>query len=319
MKTLITHFTILILMLTCFNLYAQHRSVTKRIDSLSLDYYLEDPTYLINKNYVVFEYQQTRKIIYADIPSFRVSRFVRDCGIASDKNGVYFRGKLLKIDTAGLRTVGEGGNYRTTRWLWKTNKKVFEDSVELRGIDAKSFEAIDCINGGYFRDKNFIYYFDKKIKGSDPGTVNKTCADICYDKNNVYNKGKIMYYNNHKLFPVNDVLTKTQNEVIAYVDRGGLQVSSIDASTLRGLSKNYAVNKYHVYYDTTALPIKPKNFKNIRLWNPAYISDGVNVYYGTDLDITLDGASFGVLSHSNFYYDKNICTKVARQRKKVNK
>ena len=315
MKTLTTFFTILILMLTCFNLYAQDRLVAKRIDSLSLDYYLEDPTYLINKNYVVFEYKQTRKIIYADMSSFKIPRYSVESGVACDKNGVYFQGDLLKIDTSGLRLISGAGDYGSDKVFWKTNEKVFENATEHSDFDAKTFQSI---GSGYFRDKNYVYYYDAKMAGSDPGTISRTDNPmVYYDKNNCYNKGKIIYYHDQKLSPANYTLGKAQNEVIAnyafidhyYANRQTKAVSSIDAPTLRGLSRYYSVDKRHVYYDTIALPIKPKNFKHIKVWdqlNSAYISDGINVYYRADkIETNIDVKSFGMLPHADLCYDKN--------------
>lgn len=315
MKTLITRFAIPILMLTCFNLYAQDRLVAKRIDSLSLDYYLEDPTYLINKNYVVYEYQQTRKIIYADMPSLYFPRTSGESGIACDKNGVYFQGNLIKTDTTGIKVIGEARESRNGTWFWKTREKVFEDSVERKDIDAKTFEAR---GSGYFRDKNFIYYDGSKIEGSDPSTISTTNnPKVCYDKNNIYNKGKIMYYGDKKLSAVNYVLSKAENEILAnyaFIDEGyyvNVQtrvVSSMDEPSLKGLSRFYSIDKRHVYFDTTALPILATNFKHVKVWdqvNRAYVSDGINLYYGAEPDTTFDAKSFGMLPHSDFCYDKN--------------
>jgi hypothetical protein len=314
MKTLIIYLTIPIFIFTCFNLYAQDRLVAKRIDSLSLDYYLENPTYFINKNYVVFEYRQTRKVIEADIASFHLPRSSGESGIACDKNGVYFQGDLLKTDTTGLRLISGTGDYGSNKWFWKTSDKVFENVTERSDIDAKTFQSI---SSGYFRDKNHVYYCDTKIVGSDPGTVSGTSNPLVYyDKNNIYNKGKIMYYHDQKLSPVNYTLSKAQNEVIAnyafmedyYVNRQTRAVSSIDAPTLKGLSRFYSADKHHIYFDSTAMPIKPKNFKHVKVWdqvNSVYVSDGINVYHGADPDTAFDAQSFGVLPHSDFCYDKN--------------
>ena len=97
--------------------------------------YLEDPTYIINKGYVVYQDCKTHTIIYPDSISFRRPKYDQ-YGFALDKNGVYLRGKLVKIDTTGF--VAFGSNEKQ-ELLWKTNKAVFKDLTELKGIDAATF------------------------------------------------------------------------------------------------------------------------------------------------------------------------------------
>jgi hypothetical protein len=298
-----------------FDSHAQDKATIKRLDSLSLTDYLESPIYFINKDYVVFEYKKIKKIIYADMSSFHVLPYANESGIACDKNGVYFQGDFLKIDTTGLKFVGVAGEYENNKLFWKTSDKVFQNLIERNDIDAKTFQSI---GSGYFRDKNYVYYYDVKITGSDPGTISGTYnAKVYYDKNNIYNKGKIMYYHDKKLSAVNYTISKAEHEIIAnyafleeayYINRQTRVVSSIDAPSLKGLSRFYSMDKYHVYFDTTALPIKPENFKHIKVWdqaNRSYISDGVHVYSGTELDTSFDAPSFGMLPHSDFCFDKN--------------
>ena len=58
--------------------------------------------YIINQDYVIYQEKDTRKIIKPDMASFvplNVSR------LAKDKNGIYYQGDLIKIDTTGFRVV----------------------------------------------------------------------------------------------------------------------------------------------------------------------------------------------------------------------
>ena len=308
MKNISTFF-LLGLFWGCSNVFAQDRAIVPKIKALSLDSYLEEPAYIINKNYAVYECGKTRKIIYADIPSFKRINYYGS-GIALDKNGVYFQGTLLKIDTTGFEVVGNTGEHPVPKILfWKNKDKVYENAVELSRVDVKSFGPLQCINGPYFKDKHHIYYFDKKIVNSDPATVNSSCGDICYDKNNIYIQGKIAYSDKgEKLLPVNEKLIKTTKTVFYFANNrlestkrnplpSKVIAPTMDAATLKGLSRNYSIDKYHVYYDTTALPIKPENFKNIKVWdqvNSAYISDGIHVYARNNFEPGFDAPSFGM-------------------------
>jgi len=294
------------LLLSHFELSAQKKMHSKPVASLALGYYSRLPVYIINKNYVVYERDKTRKIIYADVASFRIPESPSGTGMAIDKNGVYFNGKLIKIDTTGFEIVGEINSYGNYTYLWKTAHKVFKDTIELHGIDARTFEPISCINGGYFRDKKFLYYFTKKIENSSPSTVNITCDTTCYDENNVYAGDQIMYYKNQKLRPVNEVISKTVTKAIYQFDQ---IVPYMDAKSLKGLSRKYSIDKNHVYWDTIASPILPENFKNVKVWdqvNRSYVSDGIKVYsFASVPEPDFDAGSFGMLPHSDFCYDKN--------------
>lgn len=273
--------------------------------------YLENPIYIKNKNYVVFQYLNTRKIIYPDMQSFRIIQDNRDCAIAVDKNGVYYQGIFMKADTAEIKVVGERYVDREGyQYLWKNREKVFRDTIEVEGIDANTFQPIECFNGSYFKDKNYVYYFDKKIEGSDGATVNKSCYETCYDKNQTYIKGEIGVYNGEKLHPINSVFAKTNTQVI---NSSTMQpVENIDATSIVKLSDRYSKDKNHVYYGITKLPIKKENLQNVRVWeqvNRAFVTDGINIYSGDGEyeapEKELDAETFGMLPHSDFTYDKN--------------
>lgn len=273
--------------------------------------YIEAPIYIKNKNYVVYEYRNTRKIIYPDIESFRIPQNVSESGLAVDKKGIYYQGKFIKTDTTGIKIVGEKYDSKASVWLWKTKDKVFKNTKELSGVDPESFEAIECINGKYFKDKNYVYYFEKKIEGSDGSSVNKSCGEKCYDNNHLYINGKVVEYNGKKLQSVNNSLAKTDSEVI---NTSTLKpIPEIDAASLKKLSKEYSMDKNHVYYGIMKTPILRANLKNVKVWeqlNSAYVTDGLNVYRndgqkGKSFDKELDAKTFGMLPYSDFIYDKN--------------
>ena len=80
--------------------------------------------YIINQDYVIYQEKNTRKIIKPDMASFArldVSR------LAKDKNGIYYQGDFIKIDTTGFRVVGFISHYHkpSDYWeepIWRTYK-----------------------------------------------------------------------------------------------------------------------------------------------------------------------------------------------------
>ena len=272
--------------------------------------YVEEPLYIISENHVIYQDPNGRKIIYPDMETFETldSRGNDFRGIALDKNGIYFKGVFLNVDTMGIEMVGRNNTY-PANWLWKTETEVFKNAEKLRGIHAPTFTSIGCFNGGYFKDKNFIYFFDQKIDGSDGKTVNKTCDfELCYDKQNVYLKGEIMHFDGMEVKPVNDLLFKTKSAVI---DRNYELLLDADPRTLRGLSRNYSIDKKHLYFKKDTCTIDSKNLEKVKVWdqvNSNYYTDGKSVYTANGyLQEELDAATFGMLPKSDFFYDKNGC------------
>ena len=68
--------------------------------------------YIINQDYVIYQEKNTRKIIKPDMASFArldVSR------LAKDKNGIYYQGDLIKIDTTGFCLQATSNKVRSKR------------------------------------------------------------------------------------------------------------------------------------------------------------------------------------------------------------
>ncbi|WP_306350924.1 DKNYY domain-containing protein [Flavobacterium sp. '19STA2R22 D10 B1'] len=274
--------------------------------SLNECQYLDSPIYIINSNYVIYENCKIRKYINADINTFHLPKYDQSRLFALDKNGVYYNGELIPTDTTGFVIIGEGRNPKKREMLWKTKTKLFTNTTEIKGPDVATFNTIECSNGLYYKDKNYVYYYDTKIEGSDGTTVSASCDNTCYDKNYLYVDGKIAKFGGKPLKPINDVLSKTSTVVIT---RDQKRQSGIDALTLKPLSRKYSMDKNHVYYETSKTPIKPKDFSNVKVWdqvNRTYVTDGIMVYYGNDQpEPDFDTKSFGMLPHSDFCFDKN--------------
>lgn len=259
-----------------------------------------NPRYIINNNYVILQKDySSRKILDTDIKSFRTPYWSKL--FAFDKNGIYFNGDFIETDTTGFKHVGiiRNPNNAEREIFWKTHNKLFKNTTEVtKDIDVPSFQSVG--NGFYFKDKNFIYYKDKKIIGSDANSVSQSPYGIIYDKNYIYKDGVIALYEGDTLRPLNDFLMKTSKVALTLDYK--IQ-PDMDAKTLKPLSRLYAMDKNFIYYKNEKTPISPRDFKNVRV-SDNYISDGKNIYHERSFSITdFDIKSFGIIG--SCYFDKN--------------
>jgi hypothetical protein len=287
-------------------------------NTLTLTSYVkfDAPRYIINSNYVVFQgSENTRKILNADIASFRFPVIGnRNKHFALDKNGVYFNGIFIETDTTGFQIVNEIQYF--IGFIWKTNDKVFLNEMEItKDIDVPSFQTLEVFNRPYQKDKNYIYYKGQKIKGSDGSSaVRSVIEDLVYDKNYVFHEGEVAFFEGDTIRSINHNLGKTEKYVLRLNPEGQNRfqpsiLPEMDAKTIKPLSRFYSMDKNFVYFRFEKTPVLPKNFNNVRVWdqiNSAYISDGINVYAGSGiLKPELDAKTFGMLSRSDFFFDKN--------------
>lgn len=275
--------------------------------------FFELPVYYVNKNYVVYQGCTTRKILYADIPTFKMVNHYGEYGLALDKNGVYIKGNFVATDTTGF--VFLGNNEKD--FLWKTNTSVYKNTTVLSELNANEFTRLssqkeESYSRIYFKDNQNVYYFDKKIEGADLATADLVYNDnrLFYDKNYMYKDGEIVYFEGEPLLYVNNSLKKTATKVI-YNNK---IIPNIDAKTLVGLSRHYAKDKNNVYCNTfdriQTLPINKADFNKIKVFdhtNSAYITDGKNLFYRENMfpKGEFDVATFGTFGFTDFVYDKN--------------
>lgn len=268
------------------------------------------PLYIVNKKCVIYQKDYNTQIdLNADIGSFRFPKH-HGYNFALDRNGVYFKGEFLATDTTGFEIVGtmRYQDYKKEHaTFWKTKDKLFLNTTEIKeGIDVRSFKRA-CYNGFYFKDKNYIYYGYKKIKGSDAESCSEflSVSNTIYDKNYVYINGKIGMFEGDTLRPVNHFLMKTHKVVLTLY--GHKVHPEIDAKTIKPLSKHFSMDKSFVYLGTTKMEIPPENFNNVKVWdtsNSGYISDGITI--NSEVLSVLDAKTFGVVPRSRYYvYDKN--------------
>ena len=248
-------------------------------------------------------------------------------GFAVDKNGIYYRGYFFPMDTTGFKIVGvkDIPLSEENTPIWKTNKKVFFGTQPMDVAHPESFEMaydyyIPCY---YFKDKEFLYFCEKKIEGSDSQYIR--LSGITYavaDKNHTYYKDKILTYKGEPVELVTEDFFKTSRYVLALTsDVGGddapywKEVPYMDVATIKGLfidslsgaSSDYLMDKNHVFFFEKALPIKKRDFDKIQTFGTySYISDGKTIYHMSD-PTPYDAHTFGIVpGHAgDLVYDKN--------------
>ena len=282
--------------------------------------------YIINQDYVIYQEKNTRKIIKPDMASFArldVSR------LAKDKNGIYYQGDLIKIDTTGFSVVGvishydKQSDYYWKEPIWRTYKQAFRGTKPIAISDPATFESVTIC---YFKDKNYLYYYDQKVEGADVATLQKESIDkeFVSDKDNTYYQGKPFIYKGERVQQVSNKIYKTTTHVLRYI--GGYDDEEkaedyfvelpdyFDIPTLRRLNDFYLIDKNHLYYDESSYPLEDKdlrvpipkeNLNKIKLFK-VFVTDGDKLYRGKELLSGYDVATFGIVPGYCYYqYDKN--------------
>ena len=302
------------------------------LDTISYEYtaYFSDQygnnyneNYIVYKDYVLYQGKSDTKRLSPDMATFKG----KGDGFAMDKNGIYYRGYFFPMDTTGFKIVGvkEIPLSEENTPIWKTNKKVFLGTQPMEVAHPESFEmAYDYYTPCYyFKDKEFLYFCEKKIEGSDSQYIR--LSGITYavaDKNHTYYKDKILTYKGEPVDLLNAELFKTSRHVlILTMDVGGDdapywdEVPYMDAATLRKLSvdtlsgdySGYLMDKNHVFFFEEALPIKKRDFDKIQTFGTySYISDGKTIYHWSTAT-PYDVHTFGIVPErdGDLVYDKN--------------
>ena len=301
------------------------------LDTISYEYtaYFSDKNYnnyredyIVYKDYVLYQGKSDTKRLSPDMATFKG----KGDGFAMDKNGIYYRGYFFPMDTTGFKIVGvkDIPLSEENTPIWKTNKKVFLGTQPMDVAHPESFEmAYDYYTPCYyFKDKEFLYFCEKKIEGSDSQYIR--LSGITYavaDKNHTYYKDKILTYKGEPVELVTEDFFKTSRYVLSLtLDVGGddapywKEVPYMDVATLKGLSidslsgasSGYLMDKNHVFFREKVLPIKKRDFDRIQTFGAySYISDGKTIYHGSDAT-PYDASSFRVVPESggDLVYDK---------------
>ena len=278
--------------------------------------------YIINQDYVIYQEENTRKIIKPDMASFAIL----GSGLAKDKNGIYYQGDLIKIDTTGFRVVDvirdKQSDYREEP-IWRTYKKAFRGKKQINISDPATFESVSTC---YFKDKNYLYYYDQKVEGADVATLQKDLAneEFVSDKLNTYYKGKTFIYKGERVQQVSNLIYKTTTHVLRY--NGGYDQERaedyfvelpdyFDIPTLRRLNDRYLIDKNHLYYNESSYPLEDKDLRvpiakedlsKIKKLFEVFVTDGNKIYRGKEPLSGYDVATFRIVpGHYYYQYDKN--------------
>ena len=296
--------------------------------------------YIINQDYAIYQEKNTRKIIKPDMASFAI---LDVSGFAKDKNGIYYQGDFIKIDTTGFRVVGVISHHDkpSDYWeepIWRTYKQAFRGTKPIAISDPATFETVSFC---YFKDKNYLYYYDQKVEGADVATLQKESIDgeFVSDKDNTYYQGKPFIYKGERVQLVTSNIYKTEQvqlitaniyktttHVLRY--NGGYDDKEkekaedyfvelpdyFDIPTLKRLNDSYLIDKNHLYYDENSYPLENKdlrvpipkeNLSKIKLFE-VLVTDGNKVYRGKKPLSGYDAVTFGIVpGHYYYQYDKN--------------
>ena len=313
---------------------AQYRKIqltdAKRVEHLKLERLWARCKYnegfIYNKDYMIYQACDTAVTFYPDRKTFQIKD--KDYGFAVDKNGVYYQGQFVKVDTTGFevlarRKVKEKIGYEDIdSYYWRTNGGVFFGTERLSVSDPQTFEAVTYC---YFRDKNHVYYYDQIIEGVAPNLVNEklTNEEFLNDGKNVYYKGERLYYKGEAVEQMSYWIFKTSKYVLGYNDSSRnenhsflieLYSEPFDIPTLRTLSDSYLIDKNHLYYIGVHYPIWDNGFRlfvpkeelsSIRAFTE-FVVVGSTVYHERKKsEKRYDAATFGIIPENyNYQYDK---------------
>ena len=280
--------------------------------------------YIINRDYAIYQEKDTRKIIKPDMESFVP---LNVSGFAKDKNGIYYQGDFIKMDTTGFRVVGVISHYDKQsdyleELIWRTHKQAFRGTKPIAISDPATFETVSTC---YFKDKNYLYYYDQKVEGADVATLQKNLAngEFVSDKDNTYYQGKPFIYKGERVQQVSNNIYKTATHVLRYYLEYDEERAKdyfielpdyFDIPTLRRLNDFYLIDKNHLYYDESGYPLEDKdlrvpipkeNLSKIKLFE-VLVTDGNKVYRGKKPLSGYDAVTFGIVpGHYYYQYDKN--------------
>ncbi len=201
---------------------------------------------------------------------------------AKDKDNVYFTEyRDFYYDTAIIKDANANS------FELFQDKKDFAITSEKRLSNETYYEnEIYYAKKDYARDKNNVYYFDKKIEESDPVTFELLSMIYAKDKNNVYLNGKIIESLDSNTFePIQkdsyqSTYFKDKNSVFRYDKR----IEEADPNTFEILfyqNKNntrylYTKDKNNIY--CAGKKIKKADTSSFRVLKDAYAMDQSNCY-----------------------------------------
>ena len=248
-----------------------------------------------------------------------------DAVYAKDKNGVYVwenRGwkKLEGIDPITFQIINISGSAR--RYLKDKNGiyNIDGDSdnlvLEKLPYDPQTYEVINQL---YSKDKNNIYYLNRKIIGADLPTFQIGSDGFSKDKNNIYLEGKkILGVDRDTIKIIELPYIKDKNNVYY----GNKKIEGADKNTFELIydfgsvvNRYYSKDKNNVYYENKKLKgIDVKTFKKISRLVDNFLIEDKNGFYIVEKDgsiAPIDSKEVDIENLSqlaiktNLYHDKD--------------
>ena len=248
-----------------------------------------------------------------------------DAVYAKDKNGVYVwenRGwkKLEGIDPITFQIINISGSAR--RYL-KDKNGIYNidgnsDNLVLEKLpyDPQTYEVINQL---YSKDKNNIYYLNRKIIGVDLPTFQIGSDGFLKDKNNIYLEGKkILGVDRDTIKIIELPYIKDKNNVYY----GNKKIEGADKNTFELIydfgsvvNRYYSKDKNNVYYENKKLKgIDVKTFKKISRLVDNFLIEDKNGFYIVEKDgsiAPIDSKEVDIENLSqlaiktNLYHDKD--------------
>ena len=254
-----------------------------------------------------------------------------DAVYAKDKNGVYVWEnigwkKLEGMDPVTFQIINISGSAR--RYL-KDKNGIYSIIYSMDGDSDKLVleklpydpQTYEVINQLYSKDKNNIYYSDRKIIGVDLPTFQRIDENIySKDKNNIYFRGKKISGADKDTFEKIDKYnySKDKNNIyyndkkIEGVDKNTFELTYDFGSVVNGY---YSKDKNNVYYENKKLKdIDVKTFKKISRLVDNFLIEDKNGFYIVEEDgsvAPIDSKEVDIENLSqlaiktNLYHDKD--------------
>ena len=246
---------------------------------------------------------------------------------SKDKNGVYVienRGwkKLEGLDPVTFEIINISGS---ARQYLKDKNGVYSidgdsDNLVLEKLpyDPQTYEVINQL---YSRDKNNIYYDNKKIEGADLPTFQRIDEYIySNDKNNIYFRGKKISGVDKETFEKIDKYNYSKDKNNIYYD--DKKIEGVDKNTFEltydfgsVVNEYYSKDKNNVYYENKKLKgIDVKTFRKINRLVDNFLIEDKNGFYIVEKDgsvAPIDGKEVDIENLSqlaiktNLYHDNN--------------
>ena len=246
---------------------------------------------------------------------------------SKDKNGVYVienRGwkKLEGLDPVTFEIININGSVR--QYLKDKNGVYSIDGdsdnlvLEKLPYDPQTYEVINQL---YSRDKNNIYYDNKKIEGADLPTFQRIDEYIySKDKNNIYFRGKKISGVDKETFEKIDKYNYSKDKNNIYYD--DKKIEGVDKNTFEltydfgsVVNEYYSKDKNNVYYENKKLKgIDVKTFRKINRLVDNFLIEDKNGFYIVEKDgsiAPIDGKEVDIENLSqlaiktNLYHDKD--------------